>query len=434
MNRIHFASAALATMLSWSAHTAAADHPHHGIMNEAALDAVIDGYVEKGAFPFVYLRLEDREGHVFYEHAAVNGELMNGAGIDGDSWIRIWSMSKIVTISVLLDLVEEGALALSDPVTRYIPEFAGLEVAVTADGTPLKAVGDKAAACPLNRVPVNNDMTVLDLINHEAGFYYPTTGIDCLDEEVQKANLPAAENSQDLIDRMARLPLINQPGATHHYGTGTTVLGLVAERASGKSLKELVNERVTGPMGIEGLQYGLPADASLPPRFSGRDGTLRVANAGELDIFGSALPDYDPGHELYLGGEGMVATADGYADFIRMLLRGGELNGHRFLEPGTVAEIAAPHTLLDNPYGHNGYNLWVSNGTFHDGSTGPAPLWIGGGYEGTHFWIDPERQFVGVIMSQIFWAPESGRGRDERIRAAVYEQLKADPALPAASE
>jgi CubicO group peptidase (beta-lactamase class C family) len=275
---------------------------------------------------------------------------------------------------------------------------------------------------------------VLDLINHEAGFYYPTTGIDCLDEEVQKANLPAAENSQDLIDRMARLPLINQPGATHHYGTGTTVLGLVAERASGKSLKELVNERVTGPMGIEGLQYGLPADASLPPRFSGRDGTLRVANAGELDIFGSALPDYDPGHELYLGGEGMVATADGYADFIRMLLRGGELNGHRFLEPGTVAEIAAPHTLLDNPYGHNGYNLWISNGTFHDGSTGPAPLWIGGGYEGTHFWIDPERQFVGVIMSQIFWAPESGRGRDERIRAAVYEQLKADPALPAASE
>lgn len=422
-------------VISWFPVTVQADdHPHHKLRDRTALDAVVDRYVESGAYPFVYLRLEDREGHVFYEHVAVNPELMDAANVGGDSWIRIWSMSKIVTISVLLDLVEEGVLALSDPVVKFIPEFAGLEVAVAADGTALTDIEDKATACPLERVPLNNDMTVLDLVNHEAGFFYPTTGIDCLDALVSGANLPTAVNSQALIERLAKLPLIHQPGAAHHYGTGTTVLGLVAERASGRSLKELVAGRVTGPMNIAGLQYGLPPGASLPPRFSGRDGELRVARAGELDIFGVQLPDYDPQHELYLGGEGMVATADGYADFLRMLLRGGELNGHRFLDPETVEEIAAPHTVINHPNGHNGYNLWVSNGTFQDGSMGPAPVWIGGGYEGTHFWIDPEREFVGVIMSQIFWVPESGRGRDDAIRAAVYRQLGDDYAFPAAGE
>ncbi len=423
----------IAVIFSISLSIQAGDHSHHSIAEEAALNAVIDHYVDEGAYPFIYVHLEDREGHVFYEHASVNEQLMQGMGVNGKSWIRIWSMSKIVTISVLLDLVEDEMLSLSDPVTKYIPEFAGLKVAVSNSGADLSLTEDKDAACPLKLVPMKTSMTVLDLLNHRAGFYYQTTGIDCLDSLVSAAELPAAENSHELIDRMAKLPLINQPGTTHYYGTGTTVLGLVAERASGKSLKQLVSERVANPMRIEGLQYGLPPEASLPPRFSGRDGILREAQPGELDIFGSKLPDYDPAHELYLGGEGMVATADGYADFARMLLRGGELNEYRFLEMATVSDIASPHTNLDSPYGHNGYNLWVSNGSFSNGDKGPAPLWIGGGYEGTHFWIDPERGFVGVIMSQIFWVPESGWGRDEAIRKAVYEQLEGGFAFPAAT-
>jgi CubicO group peptidase (beta-lactamase class C family) len=119
----------------------------------------------------------------------------------------------------------------------------------------------------------------------------------------------------------------------------------------------------------------------------------------------------------------MLATTDGYADFLRMLLSRGELNGHRFLEESTIEEITSPHTQLDNDYGYNGYNLWVNNGKLADGSQGVGGLWIGGGYEGTYFWIDPEREFVGLIMSQIFWVPESGRGSNEVIREAIYAQL-----------
>ena len=390
----------------------------------AYVDAVIDGYIERETFPFVYVRLEDLEGRVIYEHSAINDELMGGMKIDGDSWIRIWSMSKAVTISVVLDLVEDGTLSLTDRVVDYIPEFSDLQVAALERAPDLSLAQGTEDACPFETVPMQYGMTLLDLLNHRGGFYYPNTGVDCLDETAFEADLPTARNSQDLIDRIATLPLVNQPGATAHYGVGTTVLGLVAERATGKSLNQLVEARVTGPFGIEGLRYGLPEGAELPPHFTAKDGVLRKMDDDGPRIFGSELPGYDPESELYLGGEGMVATANGYADFARILLGRGELGGQRLLDESTIADLTAPHTQLDSEFGHNGYNLWISNGLYGDGEQGPGPLWIGGGYEGTHFWIDPQRGFVGVIMSQIFETSEDGWGRDENIRKAIYEQLE----------
>ena len=404
------------------------------VANPDALDAVLDRYVNDGHYPFVYARLEDKYGNLVYEHSAVNQGLLGEAAVDGQTWIRIWSMSKIVTISVVLDLVEDGLLRLDDPVTKHVPEFAEMRVAVTAEGRSLGAVGDqeKTSACPFQLTPVNSVMTVLHLINHQAGFYYATTDIPCLDAALGAQNLASAKDSQEFIERLAKLPLIQQPGTRYHYGTNTTVLGMVAERATDKSLKQLVEERLTGPLKIEGLRYGLPPGVELLPRISGRDGALRPAHAGELDIFGADVPDYDPDHPLYLGGEGMLATADGYADFLRMLLNRGTLNGRRFLETSTVEDIYAPHTLLDNPEGHNGYNLWVTGQPTRARGEGEAGLWIGGGYEGTHFWVDPGREFVGVIMSQLFWVPAGGERRNEAFRAELYRQFwAAESALEA---
>ena len=395
-----------------------------------AVDAVIDRFVEGGYYPFIYARLEDRDGNVVYEHGAVNRDLLPDAEIDGQTWIRIWSMSKIVTISTVLDLVEDGILGLEDPVADYIPEFADMQVAMTSDGRSLSEVerGDGPSACPYELAPVDSVMTVRHLIDHEAGFYYATTNIPCLDTPLNEHNVAVAADTQDFIDRLASLPLVQQPGTTYYYGTNTTVLGMVAERATNKSLKQLVEERLTGPLGIGGLQYGLPADAELLPKVSGRDGELRVAHDGELDIFGADVPGYDPEHPLYLGGEGMIATADGYADFLRMLLNHGTLNGQRFLETATVEDIYAPHTQLDNPEGHNGMNLWVPGEPMRERGAGEAGLWIGGGYEGTHFWVDPKREFVGVVMSQMYAVPQGGGGRDEAIRAELYRQFWAEEA------
>jgi CubicO group peptidase (beta-lactamase class C family)/pimeloyl-ACP methyl ester carboxylesterase len=398
-------------------------HASIKINNPQALDSLLDRYVDEGYYPCLYARLEDKHGNVIYEHGSANQQLLPGVELDGQSWFRIWSMSKIVTISTVLDLVEDGLLSLDDPVTKYIPEFADLEVAVNEEGIALAELENREDACPIRLVPVENEMTVLHLINHQSGFYYATTGITCIDSMLASQNIATSVNSKELIERMSGLPILQQPGSTHFYGTNTTVLGLVAERATGKSLKQLVEDRLTGPLGISGLQYGLPEGVELLPAVSGKDGPLRFAHPGELDIFGRDVPDYDPGHELYLGGEGMLATADGYADFLRMLLNGGALNGERFLDKSTVEEIHAPHTQLENPYGYNGYNLWISGDSMRVRGQGDAGLWIGGGYEGTHFWVDPKREFVGVIMSQMSFVPSPGYNRDDTFRGAVYQSF-----------
>ena len=340
-------------------------------------------------------------------------------------------MSKIVTISLTMDLVEDGLLKLEDPVSKYIPELSGLKVALSNNNEALTNYGQTLGndnsefqdPCPLKLVESNSEMTVLQLINHQAGFYYSTTGIECLDNALDSKNLAASKNSNELIQKLSELPLIDHPGNKDFYGLNTTVLGLVNERASGESLDNLVKNRITGPMKINGLQYNKNSDTKLLPVFSGVDSVIRLANDGELDIMGSYVPGYSIENKLFMGGEGMIGTADGYADFLRMLLNHGELNGHRFLNESSVKEIYAPHTQLENEYGYNGYNLWVTSDLYKEKGFGDGGLWSGGGYEGTHFWIDPKRDFVGLIMTQMFETPKAGYGRDNDIRGEVYRQI-----------
>ena len=399
------------------------------ITNKKAIDSTVNLFVDGEYYPFLYTRLENQDGEVLYEHTAKNNRLLADQKIDGDTWIRVWSMSKIVTICIALDLMEDGLLNLDDPVTQYIPEFSQLQVALTADSNSLIGTNWYAedsfrlAPCPLIYVPNDSVMTIRHLLDHKAGFYYSTTNIPCLDSMLAQENLCAVENSQDLINRLSKLPLIQHSGTDYFYGTNTTVLGLVAERAAGKSLAQLLKERVTDPMQINGMRYDLPVGETMLPRYSGKDSLIREAQLGELDIFGQDVPNYEPSHELYLGGEGMICTTNGYCDFLRMLLNNGELNGYRMLNPETIADLTSPHTQLDNPYGHNGYNLWVSSDSMRLKGQGDQNLWIGGGYEGTHFWIDTSRNLVGTIMTQMFWVYDGAFGytKEGRIRGEIYK-------------
>ena len=398
------------------------------ISNKEAIDSTMQLFIDGEHYPFLYTRLEDKSGSVLYEKTAKNTRLLADQKVDGNTWIRIWSMSKIVTICIALDLMEDGLLNLEDPVVKYIPEFKNLQVALTADSSSLlsenwyKQDTLRQPPCPLIYTPNDSIMTIRHLLDHKAGFYYSTTNIPCLDSMLAKQNLCAAKNSQDLINKMSTLPLIQHSGTDYYYGTNTTVLGLVAERASGKSLAQLLKERVTEPMNITGMRYDLPDGETMLPRYSGKDSLLREASLGELDIFGQDVPDYKTSHELYLGGEGMICTTDGYCDFLRMLLNQGELNGYRMLNKETIKDLTSPHTQLDNPYGHNGYNLWVSSDSMLLKGQGDQNLWIGGGYEGTHFWIDTNRNFVGTIMTQMFWVFDGafGYSKDGRIRGEIY--------------
>ena len=396
------------------------------IRNKDQLDTILNQYVDKGYFPFLFARLEDKNGRVLYEHCRINRNLIPKEVINEQTWIRIWSMSKIITITIIMDLVEDGHLHLDEPVTKYIPEFDSLQVAVNEKGISLGQIQNKNIGCKYTLVKPDSIMTLRHLINHQAGFYYATTGIDCIDSILVSKNLPHASDSDDLINRLATVPLLLHPGSKYYYGTNTTVLGMVAERATGLSLKNLVEIKLFNRLNIQGLKYNLSKGETLLPYFTGIDSTLRIARKGELDIFGPDLPFYRPDNQLYLGGEGMVATADGYADFLRIFLHNGKLNDKRFLDENTIDEIVFPHTQINSPWGYNGYNLWVTGDTLRKRGWGEEGLWQGGGYEGTQFWIDSKREFVGVIMTQIHHTPNGGWDMYNDFRGALYQQFWKD--------
>ena len=396
------------------------------IQNKYQLDTILNQYVDEGYFPFLFARLEDKNGRVLYEHCRINRNLIPKEVINEQTWIRIWSMSKIITITIIMDLVEDGHLHLDEPVTKYIPEFDSLQVAVNEKGIPLGQIQNKNIGCKHTLVKPDSSMTLRHLINHQAGFYYATTGIDCIDSILVSKNLPHASNSDDLINRLATVPLLLHPGSKYYYGTNTTVLGMVAERATGLSLKNLVEIKLFNRLNIQGLKYNLSKGETLLPYFTGIDSTLRIARKGELDIFGPDLPFYRPDNQLYLGGEGMVATAEGYADFLRIFLHNGKLNDKRFLDESTIDEIVSPHTQFNSSWGYNGYNLWITGDTLRKRGWGEEGLWQGGGYEGTQFWIDSKREFVGVIMTQIHHTPNGGWDMYNDFRGALYQQFWKD--------
>ena len=396
------------------------------IQNKHQLDTILNQYVDEGCFPFLFARLEDKNGRVLYEHCRINRNLIPKEVIDKQAWIRIWSMSKIITITIIMDLVEDGHLHLDEPVTKYIPEFDSLQVAVNEKGVPLGQIQNKNIGCKYILVKPDSIMTLRHLINHQAGFYYATTGIDCIDSILVSKNLLQASDSDDLINRLATVPLLLHPGSKYYYGTNTTVLGMVAERATGLSLKNLVEIRLFSRLNIKGLKYNLSKGETLLPYFTGIDSILRIARKGELDIFGPDLPFYRPENQLYLGGEGMVATADGYADFLRIFLHNGKLNDKRFLDENTIDKIVSPHTQINSPWGYNGYNLWITGDTLRKRGWGEEGLWQGGGYEGTQFWIDSKREFVGVIMTQIHHTPNGGWDMYNDFRGALYQQFWKD--------
>ncbi len=393
-----------------------------------------DEVIGKKAYPFLLVYIEAASGEVLVSESVASEAFFAPTETPKvDDWMRIWSMTKLVTTVLTLDLIEDGVISLEDEVISYLPELADLRVAVPRSGgtmTEAPASGyvlgsdtNNVAtdACDFELLPLLRPMTIRDLMLHTAGFYYATTGIPCLDEAQAQLHLPLAKSTDDWLARLSTLPLIQQPGDDYYYGLNTSVLGFLLERASGKTLQTLLEQRITNPYNIEGLSFRLPKNVELPPRTSGRDGTLRLARDRELDIFGGEQPPYGPDTTLFLGGEGLVATAPGFAKFLRVVFFPKQNNLRPLLDPDSVTAMTSTQ-INKNEWGAMGYTVWISSGLRADGSFSRAGLWTGGGYEGTRYWIDPEQQQVGVIMTQVFMPPTEGVAIDERIRDILENQ------------
>ena len=364
-------------------------------LNPEPLNEILNRYVEDGIWPFLYSKIVDgKSGDIVYEHLAVNKRLLPNQNIDGSTWMRIWSMSKLVTISIAMDLMEEGLFYFDDPVHKYIPEFSKLMVVVDNNGESISSLRKKDLGCPHNLVKMDSVMTVQHLFNHTAGFYYALTPSECLNDSLAVKRILQAENGDQLIDILSTLPLVQQPGQRYFYGMNTSVLGLLLERVTGKSLYQNLKERVTKVHNIEGLAYNKPQGIELLPTFTGRDGNLREIMDGELDIFGGEVPNYSRDNNLFLGGEGMLGTADGYIRFMQLLFFN---DGNTFLKEETIQKMSSKPNIEENNYGYNtGFGMYLTsqNHAFE------KDILRVGGYEKTKCWVDRKNNLIGTLFSQ----------------------------------
>jgi len=305
-----------------------------------------------------------------------------------DAIFRLASMTKPITGVAIMMLVEEGKVRLTDPVSKFIPEFKNMTVAVPRQSAP----GGRGGATPqFYTVPAEREITVRDLLTHTSGL---VSGPISTAEAGKVARKPT-ETLADYIPRLGSVPLEFQPGSrwTYSPGAGFDTLGRIVEIASGQTFDVFLKQRVFDPLGMKDTFFSPPEGISA-----------RLASNYQKTAKGLEKQP-DPGSTKYFSGSGgLRSTAEDYSQFGQMLVNGGQLNGKRLLSPRTVElmrSVYAPDTLQGRPRGE-GFGLSVRvvsdavarNTALSNGSYG----WSGA--FGTHFWVDPKEKMVAIYLVQ----------------------------------
>jgi CubicO group peptidase (beta-lactamase class C family) len=340
-----------------------------------------------------------------------------------DTLFRIASMTKPVTSVAVMMLADEGKLQVTDPVSKYLPEFRSPKV--------LPTMGSEL-------VPAKREITIHDLLTHTSGINYRFASKGRQLELYREAGINDGLTTTDLtlaenVRRLAGLPLAHQPGAAWTYGLNTDVLGRVVEVASGQDLETFVRERICKPLRMNDTSFTLPPEKRnrLAALYKPTEPDKTIERVGDgLHKINELIyaPDYPyHGAKAYpSGGAGLVSTAADYSRFLRMLLNGGELDGARVLKPETVRQMTRDQLGgLDNPFGVHGGKFGYGFGIVTEGGKSKSPASVGsyswGGIWNTFFWVDPEKQVVGVVMTQLYPNGHLGLGAEFQKRA--YEAL-----------
>jgi CubicO group peptidase (beta-lactamase class C family) len=344
-----------------------------------------------------------RRGQIALFEAVGQQDPATGAPMQTDSIFRIYSMTKPVVSVAVMMLVERGQLLLSDPVSRWLPEFANQQVA-TANGLE----------------PVRNPATVQDLLRHTAGLTYEFLGTSSVQQQYGQAKIASRERTNaEFSQTLAAMPLQFQPGSVWAYSRATDVLGRLVEVVSGQGLGAFLQAEIFGPLGMVDTGFAVPPEHHH-----------RISEPFAHDPDGGVPmkvlePRQVPAMEG--GGGGLMSTAMDYTRFLQCLRNRGELNGVRLLGPHTVDFMTADHlggipadgTLL--PPGH-GFGLGFAVRT-HLGLSpvpGSVGLYYWGGIAGTTFFVDPALDMVAMLMVQ---APNQRDYYRPLFRDLVYAAL-----------
>jgi CubicO group peptidase (beta-lactamase class C family) len=400
MRRFTACLAALLT-LSLAALAAAAELPR-AKPEEVGLSAErLDRITERlrrdsaeGIIPGAVL-LVARHGKVAYFEAVGARDPEAKAAMTKDAIFRIYSMSKPITTAAAMMLVEEGKLALADPVAKYIPAFKDVKVGVEKPGA--------GGAPSLELVPASRPISVQDLMRHTSGITYGFFGEGLVKKAYVEADLFKGDpTNEEFAERIARLPLAYQPGTTWDYSHSTDILGRIVEVVSGTSLYRFEKERILDPLGMPDTSF-YATDAGRQDRVAepfGNDRTIGV---------GAEFNDPRVPKKWESGGGGMIGTAMDYARFVQMLLNGGTLDGRRYLGPATIAYMTSDHmgsAVKPGPYylPGPGYGFGLGFAVRKEAGVAPQPGTPGeyywGGAGGTYFWADPGRDLAVVYMMQ----------------------------------
>jgi CubicO group peptidase (beta-lactamase class C family) len=368
-----------------------------------------------------------RHGKVVEEKSYGKKDIASGAPMTKDAIFRIFSMTKPVTGVAMMILYEQGKWYPLDPISKYIPEFAHLKVFKGVDESGKMILEDPA-----------HPPTMHELMTHTAGFTYGFFGNTLVDKMYLDQHVWQSQSLQEMIDKLAKIPLLYQPGTRWVYGASMDIQGYIVEKLSGQSLPDFMQQHIFGPLGMKDTGFFVPSEKRN--RFatlyaSGQNGELVVNQEP-----GITADDYATQPSLPSGGGGMVSTAEDYLRFAQMLLNGGELDGVRILAPATVQLMTANHlapSLMTGEFSIGPVTIRPGLGWGYDCAVYSEPLeanevvgkrtffWLGAA--DTWFWVDPTNDLIFVGMTQRRIGP--GEPNMEALTQPVVYQALVKPRM-----
>jgi CubicO group peptidase (beta-lactamase class C family) len=369
----------------------------------ARIDAYLKNEIAGNKIPGAIMMIQRNGKTVYFSSFGVR-DPGTKAPMTSDSIFRIYSMSKPITTVAAMMLVEEGKLQLDEPLSKYIPAFANVKVGVEKKG--------EDGTMGLEMVAAKKPITIQDLMRHTSGLTYGFFGEGLVKKAYVDANMFSGDvDNAEFAERIAKLPLVYQPGTTWDYSHSTDILGRVIEVVSGKSLYQFEKERLLDPLGMKDTGFYV-TDASKKSLVAEPfPNDRKIGNGAEMN-------DPRVTQKWESGGGGMVSTIGDYARFTQMLLNGGTLDGKRYLSPKTVAYMGSNHIgpgsgVTPGPYylPGPGFGFGLGFAVRTEAGVNPAEGSVGemnwSGAGGTTFWVDPKENMFVVFMAQTV----SQRGR-----------------------
>ncbi len=372
-------------------------------------------YINTGKLPCTQLLIAHR-GEILHQSSLGMADVKRHLPLQETSLFRIYSMTKPLTSLAFMMLVEQGKVALDEPVSNYIPAWKQLTVHTDE-------YADTAKARP---------MQMIDLLRHTSGLTYGFQHSTAVDAAYRQQRIGEAGTLDDMVTKLSHIPLDFSPGSAWTYSVATDVVGYLVGLISGQPLDAFFKAHITGPLGMADTDFHV-----LPEAANRLSACYKVKNTG-----GFALQD-DPTTSPFLekpmfvsGGGGLISTTADYFRFCSMILKGGSLDGHQYVQPETLAMMArnqlpggqdlkamARGMFSESDYAGVGFGLGFatitdSTATQMSGNTGTM-FW--GGMASTFFWIDPVADLITIFMTQLM--PSSTYPVRKELRRLVYEAL-----------